>query len=349
MSVPHSSLAGEIVTIAGTGANDFSGDGGPALKAALSQPFGIEIGPDGMLYFCDFSNNAVRRIDLKTGLIATVAGTGGKLGFAGDGGPATQALFHEPHEVRFDRAGNYYISDTKSHHVRRIDAKTNVITTVAGTGEAGFAGDGGPAAKSVLNLPIAVSLDGDSGLFICDIKNNRVRRIDLSTGMISTFAGTGESKAATDGAALLSTAIHGPRSLAVDANQDLVLVLREGNAAYRIHRKTMTLHHLAGTGQQGYAGDGGDARHALFAGPKGIAVDGDGNVLLCDTENHVIRIIHKSTGIIDTLVGDGQPGDGPDGELRKCRLKRPHGIFVARDGAIYIGDSGNNKIRKIVR
>lgn len=349
MAVSDQLQAEEIVTIAGTGADEFSGDGGPALKAGLSNPFGIEIAPDGLLYFCDFTNQVVRRIDLKTGVISTVAGTGRTQGFGGDGGPATQAFFDEPHEIRFDRAGNFYISDTKSQRIRRVDAKTQIITTVAGTGDAAFSGDGGPATKAAFNLPIAVSLDADSGLFVCDIKNNRVRRIDLGTGIISTFAGNGQAKQAVDGGPLLETAIHGPRSLAVEANQDLVLVLREGNAVYRLSRKSMTVHHLAGTGEKGYAGDGGDARKATFAGPKGIAVDHQGNILLCDTENHVIRIIYKSTGIIDTLVGDGQIGDGPDGDLRKCRLKRPHGVFVASDGVIYIGDSGNNKIRKIVR
>ena len=134
----------------------------------------------------------------------------------------------------------------------------------------------------------------------------------------------------------------------METNNDLVLVLREGNAVYRIDRKKMTLHHVAGTGKKGYSGDGGDARLALFSGPKGVAVDREGNILLCDTENHVIRMVHRSTGIISTIIGDGQSGDGPDGDPQKCRLNRPHGIFVDRDGVVYLGDSGNNKIRKFV-
>lgn len=341
--------AAEIVTIAGTGIAEFSGDGGPGLKAGLSEPFGLEIGPDGKLYFCDFSNHSVRRLDLATGIISTVAGIGRKFGYEGDGGPATKALLHEPHEIRFDHDGNFFLSDTSSHAVRRVDGKTGVITTVAGTGKPGFSGDGGPATKALLDLPISVAMDSEAGLFICDIKNHRIRHVDFGSGLISTFAGTGERKSLFDGSPVAGAALNGPRSLTLDANRDLVIVLREGNAVYRLRRETMTFQHLAGTGQQGYAGDGNDARQARLAGPKGLAVDRLGNILLCDTENHVIRMIERSTGHITTLIGDGRAGDGPEGEPLRCRLNRPHGIFVASDGAIYIGDSGNNKVRRFVR
>lgn len=342
-------FSAEVKTIAGCGADDYSGDHGPALSAALSQPFGLEIGPDGALYFCEFSNHIVRRLDLKTQTLTTVAGTGRKKGHSGDGGPATGAQLHEPHELRFDTAGNFYISDTNSHAVRRVDAKTQVITTVAGTSQPGFAGDGGPANKAQLDLPISVVLDSDSGLFICDIKNHRVRRVDFGTGLISTFAGTGGRKPIMDGQALEGASLNGPRSIALTATGDLIVVLREGNAVYRIDRKAKSLHHVAGTGKQGYSGDGGDARMAQLAGPKGIAVDNEGNILLCDTENHCVRIIDHSTGKIATLIGDGQTGDGPDGDPLKCRLNRPHGVFVDRQGTIYVGDSSNNKVRKLTK
>jgi sugar lactone lactonase YvrE len=343
----HSAFSAEVITIAGRGTDEYSGDGGPALKAGLGQPFGLEIGPDGMLYFCEFSNHIVRRLDLKTQTVSTIAGTGRKKGYAGDGGPATSALMNEPHELRFDTVGNLYISDMGSQAIRRLDAKTRNISTVAGTGQAGFGGDGGPANKAMLDLPIAVVLDSDKGLFICDIKNHRVRHVDLASGLISTFAGTGERKGIQDGQSLAGAALNGPRSIALTAKGDLVIVLREGNAIYRIDRSNKTLHHVAGTGKQGYSGDGGDARQAQLAGPKGIAVDHDGNILLCDTENHCVRMIDHSTGKIQTLIGDGRAGDGPDGDPMKCRLNRPHGIFIDREGSIYVGDSNNHKVRKL--
>lgn len=338
--------AAEIVTIAGTGKDEFSGDDGPALKAGLGQPFGLDIGPDGALYFCEYSNHIIRRMDLKTSTLTTVAGTGRKAGYAGDGGPATKALMNQPHELRFDAAGNYFISDMLGQSIRRVDAKTGVITSVAGTGKAGFSGDGGPAVKAELSQPISVVVDRTNGLLICDISNHRIRRVDQQSGIITTFAGTGEKKPTPDNAAIEGTPLNGPRTLAVEENGNVIIVLREGNAVYRADLKAKKLHHLAGTGKQGFSGDGGDAKKAQLAGPKGVAVDKQGNILLCDTENHCIRIIHKD-GKIDTLIGDGKAGDGPDGDPHKCRLNRPHGVFVDTEGAIYVGDSSNNKVRKL--
>ena len=139
---------------------------------------------------------------------------------------------------------------------------------------------------------------------------------------------------------------RGPRTLDFDGDHSLYLALREGNAVYRMDLSSMTLHHLAGTGKKGYAGDGGPARQALLAGPKGIALGPGGDVYLADTESHTIRVIRAATGIIETIVGDGQEGDGPDGDPLRCRLSRPHGVFVDSAGVVYIGDSGNHKVRR---
>ena len=347
LSSPVATPAGEVVTIAGTGQDGYMGDGGLAAKARVGGPFGVTIGPDGALYVCEITSHVVRRIDLQSGTISTVAGCGRK-GYAGDGGPATEALLNEPYEVRFDREGNMYFVEMRNHVVRRVDARTGTISTIAGTGHEGFSGDAGPAVHARLKAPHSIALDDARNLYICDIGNHRIRRVDLQRGTISTFSGTGERKPTPDGAAVSGAALNGPRTLDFDPHtRNLLLALREGNAVYRIDLATSTLHHLAGTGKQGYAGDGGDAKQALLAGPKGIAVGPGGDVYLADTESHTIRVIRRETGIIETLVGDGHAGDGPDGEAGRCRLDRPHGVYVDSQGNVYIGDSSNHRVRRL--
>jgi len=341
--------AAEVRTIAGTGEKGYSGDGGPALAARIEQPYGLVTGPDGALYVCEITNHVIRRIDPKTGVISTVAGQGGKKGYAGDGGPATQALLFEPYEIRFDAAGNMFFVEMKNEIVRRVDAKTGVISTVAGTGKSGFSGDGGPATQATLKQPHSIALDTAGNIYICDIGNHRVRKVDVKTGIISTFAGTGEKKATPDGAAFATAPLNGPRALDFDGGHHLYLALREGNAVYRLDLQAGTLTHLAGTGKKGFSGDGADARKAELSGPKGIALAPNGDVYLADTESHTIRVIRKATGVIDTVVGDGKLGDGQDGpEPRKCRLARPHGVFVDAAGKVYIGDSENHRVRLYV-
>jgi sugar lactone lactonase YvrE len=169
--------------------------------------------------------------------------------------------------------------------------------------------------------------------------------VTLRTGIIETFAGTGERAATPDGASIAGTPLDGPRALDFH-DGDLYLALREGNAVYRLDLAQGTLHHLAGTGSEGYAGDGGDAKFAQLAGPKGIAIGPAGDIYLADTESHTIRVIRRASGKIESLVGDGAEGDGPDGDPTKCRLNHPHGVFVDAEGNVYIGDSGNNKVRR---
>jgi sugar lactone lactonase YvrE len=343
----QSVFAGEVLTLAGDGREGYSGDGGPAASSQVGGPFGVSVGPDGALYVCEIANHVVRRIDSETSIVSTVAGSGRK-GYAGDGGRATQALLNEPYEVRFDSAGHMFFVEMRNHVVRRVDAKTGRISTVAGTGSKGFSGDGGPAVEAQLSVPHSIALDDRSSLYICDIGNHRIRRVDLSSGVITTFAGTGEQRPTPDGSVLSGTPLNGPRALDIDGSHSLLLALREGNAVYRIDLQAETLHHLAGTGTKGYSGDGGPARHAQLAGPKGIAVGPGGDVYLADTENHVIRVIRNATGVIETIVGDGELGDGPDGDAQSCRLARPHGVFSDDQRTVYIGDSSNHRVRKLV-
>src|SRR5688572_28460312 len=326
------------VTIAGTGVPGFSGDGGTGPQAQINNPYGLVIGPDGALYFCEIGNHRIRRLDLKTQRISTVAGTGRK-GYAGDGGPALAASLNEPYEIRFDRRGNMYFAEMQNHIIRRVDAKTRIISTLAGTGVAGFSGDGGPAAKAQFRQPHSIAFDPQGRLLVCDIGNHRVRRIDLKTGNIETWAGTGEPKPTPDGAPIAGTPLNGPRAIDSGPNGNLYLALREGNAVYRLDTRAGRIHHVAGTGQQGYEGDGGPAKSAKLAGPKGVAWAPDNSLYLADTESHTIRRVDLKSGIISTVVGTGQRGDGPDGDARQCRLARPHGIFVSKAGKVFIGDS----------
>jgi streptogramin lyase len=333
-----------VHTVAGTGDKGVAGDGGPATKAKLADPSGVVIGADKDIYFCDTANHAVRRIDTD-GTITTVAGTGGKSGYSGDGGPATKATLNEPYEVRFDKAGNLFVVERNNHCVRRVDGKTGVITTVAGTGKAGFSGDGGVATEAQLHEPHSIQFGPDGSLYIADVLNHRIRRVDLSTGVISTFAGTGEKKSPTDGASLDGAPLHGPRALDFGPDGNLYVALREGNAVWRIDMKSRTLHRLAGTGKKGFTGNDGPALAATLSGPKGLSVAWNGDVDIADTESHSIRTIDHATGKIHVLAGTAEKGDGPDGLATACKLNRPHGIFVAPDGTVLIGDSGNNRVR----
>ncbi|MBM3784704.1 MAG: hypothetical protein FJW30_10115 [Acidobacteria bacterium] len=331
----------KIETIAGNGKAGYS-------ATELNNPYGIAIGPDGALYICDIDNHVVRRLDLKTLALTTVAGST-KMGYAGDGGKATEASLNQPYEVRFDKAGHMYFVEMRNHVVRRVDKRTGIITTVAGTGKPGFGGDGGPATKALLNQPHSIQFDPSGGMLICDIFNHRIRRVNMKTGLIETWAGTGEKKPAPDGAPVSGTPLNGPRAIDVDPKGNLYLALREGNMVYRIDWKAKTLHHIAGTGEKGFTGDGGPARSAKLNGPKGISWSPDGGVYLADTESHTIRRIDLKDGTISTPAGNGQRGDGPETTAAQCKMNRPHGVFVDKKGVVFIGDSEAHRVRRLTR
>jgi streptogramin lyase len=342
--------AAEIRIYAGGLGKGFTGDGGPATKAQFHEVNGVVRGPDGALYVCDTKNHRIRRI-AADGTVSTFAGSG-TAGFAGDGGPAIAAALNEPYEVRFDAVGNCYFVERLNHCVRKVDAKSGVISTVAGTGgKAGFGGDGGPATAALLAEPHSIGFDRSGDLYICDIRNHRVRKVAMKTGVISTFAGTGERAATPDGAKISGTPVNGPRTLDFDRDGNLWLALREGNAIYKLDLRAGTIHHVAGVGgKPGFAGNGGPAKEAALAGPKGISVGPDGNVYFADTESHSIRYIDTKKGTVELLAGTGTKGNGPDGhQPAKCQLARPHGIFVDSDGSVFIGDTDNDCVRVIRR
>jgi len=328
-----------VTTLIGTGVPGYS-------DRQVNNPYGLVIGPDRALYFCDLDNQRIRRLDLRTGKTRSVAGNGQK-GYAGDGGAAINASLNMPHEIQFDAAGHLYVAERDSHVVRKVHARTGVISTLAGTGSAGFSGDDGPAAEAQLRSPHSIAVEPGGGrLLVCDIGNHRVRAVDLRSGTITTIGGTGERLPTPDGATLRGTPLNGPRTMTFDGSGTLYLALREGNAIHRVDPAAGTIHHVAGTGQQGYTGDGGPARLATLAGPKGLAW-GQGALFVVDTENHVIRRIDLRSGVITTVLGTGQRGDGPEPDPLRCALSRPHGVLVHKRGVIYVGDSEAHRIRRL--
>jgi sugar lactone lactonase YvrE len=325
-----------------------------ATEAAVGQPFGVEIGPGGALYITEVENHRIRRVDLKTGQMTTVAGNG-KKGYSGDGGPAATASLNEPYEVRFDSLGNMYFVEMQNHLIRRVDAKTGVISTVAGTGQAGYAGDGdgvkpGNARRAQFRQPHSIALAGDRWMYVADIGNHRIRRIDLERGTIESIAGNGEQKLPEDGEVAKDRPMLGPRALAVDGDT-LWIALREGHSIWSLDLKAGKLKHVAGSGKQGYRdAAAGEAKTATFNGPKGIAVGPDKRLYVVDTENQAIRRVDAKSGEVTTVAGTPPAGrgfGGDGGDALRAKFDRPHGIVVAGDGTIFIGDTNNHRVRAV--
>jgi sugar lactone lactonase YvrE len=332
------------------GANHLRADGAdrwnvsaiPELASVtLHGPYGIARGPDNALYICDCDAQLLLKLGAE-GKTSTVAGNGTR-GYSGDGGPATAAQLSDPYEVRFDHHGDIYFVEMKNNVVRKVDHITGVISTVAGTGKPGFSGDAGPANKAQLNQPHSIQFDSKGDLYICDIANSRIRKVDMTTGIITTFAGTGKKALTPDGALRAGTPLNGPRAIDFDRAGNLYLALREGNAVYKLDTMTDMWHRIAGTGAKGFTGNGGPALRATLSGPKGLSIGPDGNAYLADTESHCIRRIDVKKGTIDVVAGNGTSGNTA-GIGSQAQFKRPHGIFVDADGSIFVGDTENDRV-----
>ncbi len=333
-------------SIVGNGDQGYSGDGGPATAATMDNPFHVEFDPSyRWLYIADCFNYAIRRLDMQSGELTTFAGTG-EAGHTGDGGPATEARIDEIYAIQVDANGDVYILQRFNPSIRKIDFATGIITTVAGDATVGYGGDGGPATKAQMREPNDCILDGKGGLLIADVQDQRIRRLDIASGVISTFAGTGEKEHTGDGGLASEAGIFGARAVCVDGMGNTYVCEREGNTLRRIGSDGI-IATVAGTGAQGYTGDGGPAIACEFNGPKAIRCDADGNVLIVDTENHAIRKYDAATGMISTVAGGHEGPDGDGGPAVGAGLARPHGAVVDGDGAMYIADSENHRIRLV--
>lgn len=343
LSAPRSAAGQSIFTVAGGG----SDDGRAATSAALAYPQAAVYDTAGNLYIADAENHRVRRVDRATRLISTLAGTGA-VGYAGDGRPAWGATLARPSGLAFDRSGNLYVADTDNNRIRRVRAGTGVIETVAGTGEWGFSGDGGPARSATFAVPTALALDADGNLLVCDVENNRVRKVDLGTFVVTTVAGNGAASSTGDGGPAASASLHTPAALAVAASGDLYVAEGGGNRVRRVARATGVISTVAGTGTAGFSGDGGPATSAQLDAPLGLALDPSGGLFVADTFNARIRRIAPGSGVISTFAGNGDSGFSGDGGPAAAAGMSPRSLATDPDGTglVVVEDSGN-RVRRI--
>jgi uncharacterized protein (TIGR03437 family) len=334
------SSAQTIITIAGNGVRGFSGDGGPAINASLNSPFGVVVDAAGNLFIADNENRRVRKV-APAGTISTVAGNGISV-FFGDGGPATSAALASPTGIAVDAAGNLYIADTLNHRVRRVTAG-GIITTVAGNGLRGFAGDGGPATAAFLDEPYGVAVDTAGNLFIADSSNNRIRKV-TTNGAISTLAGNGRYAYAGDGGPATNASLAFPNGVAVDAAGN-VYIADTRNARVRKVSPNGIISTLAGNGSVfPFVGDGGPATSATVSAPYSVALDGSGNVFVADLQR--IRKVSLG-GTITTVAGNGNIGYSGDGGPATSASLGSQGVVVDAAGNVFIADQ-SNRVRKVV-
>jgi DNA-binding beta-propeller fold protein YncE len=300
----------------------------------------------GNLLIAELTGQRVCKLDAQ-GHLSTIAGTGTE-GFAGDDGPAAQAQLRGMHHLALASNGDLLVADTWNNRVRKIDAKTGVITTLAGAGKKGFSGDGGPAAKAECGGIYCLAFDGPRDrLLLADLDNRRIRVVTLRDGKIDTFAGNGDRGVPVDGATAKESPLVDPRAVACDDVGNVYILERSGHAlrAVDLQGRICT---VAGTGKKGPAADDVAALAATFNGPKHLCVDGHGDVIIADAENHVVCQLLVREKRVVRLAGTGKQGTaGVGGPPQKVELNRPHGVFVDAQGTLYVVDSSNDRILKL--
>ena len=341
--VPTAARADKLVLVAGGGTKEGNC---PATEAKLDTPFGVDFDKAGNMYIVEMNGQRVHKVDTK-GILTTIAGTG-KKGDSGDGGPATKAEFNGMHSLCVLPDGNLCLADTFNSRLRKLDLKTGIVSALAGTGKKGFGGDGGPALKADFTGLYSVALDAKGEyLYVADLENRRVRKISLSGGTVTTVAGNGQKGTPQDGADAAKAPLVDPRAVTVDKQGNLWILERSGHAL-RVVDPSGKIRTVAGTGKGGLSGDGGDALKAQLNGPKHVCMDLDGNVIIADSSNHVVRKFVVKEGKIVRVAGTGKKGSaGVGGDPLAVDMNEPHGVWVDASGTLYIADSNNHRVLKL--
>lgn len=301
-------------------------------ESPLVSPFGVDFDSHGNMFVVELEGGRIHRFETD-GELQMIAGDGSRT-YSGDGGPAAEATFNAMHNLAIAKSDDIYIADSWNNCIRKIDAKTGIITTFAGTGESGFSGDGGPANEATFTYVMCITLSPDEHyLDIADINNHRVRRIDMATNIVTTLAGNGEKGAPTDGDVATESPLVDPRAVTSDEAGN-VYILERGGHALRVVSPDGRIRTIAGTGRQGHRD--GPAMQAMFGAPKHLCRGENGVIYIADDQNHAIRKYDPNSQTVTTILGQGH-GD-PD-----IRLKNPHGVTYA-NGRLYVVDMGHDRI-----
>ncbi len=366
---------GSIYTVAGCDKIGSDGDGGDAKKAMLNEPKDVTIDNNGCLYIADSENNLIRFVN-SMGSIETIAGSittseteedkeHGETEYQrvldtvprkaalnadliGDDGAAISAKLKFPSSIAVDQDGNLYISDTYNHRVRKMNKENGIITTIAGNGEDGLSGDNGPATDASLSEPTGIAVDREGNIYIADLRNNKIRLVERATGIIKTFAGNGDDYFSGDNGPAVDASLSGPSDVVLDKNENIFIADTFNNVIRMVNAKTGIITTVAGDGDR-FKIKKKETTAKSLARPHSIALDSKGNIYTTDSDNHLVRKIDGNSGEITIVAGNGKIGFSTDGTLAEnASLNYPFGITIDSKDNIYVADTFNHRIRKIL-